>query len=393
MTGRLVAAQIGCGFFAEDQHGPNLVRNENVNRIKWACDVSDDNAAHFAERFGAEKTTRDFREAVADPEVDIILIATSHEIHLPIIELAAESGKHIFCEKPMAVDEEEARKIIRVVRKGKVKLCVDYMRRMAPAMIALKREWLAHRAAPAHHPWRPMVARREKYVEETGTDFLIRIQDESSSYRTVHLDPARGGGLIIGEAVHWLDLASWLFEDDRPVEVLAWGSVRMRFGIRVVFESGNEATIVMTPNGTFDYPKEMCEIACDGALFRMEHFVENQYYGRPGLEREVFRLQRDPQPEIGVQGGLSGFLEKYKSWVTAPAAEREGHLRLYPDKGHEAIFDGFVDAVLNDTATPCDETAGRRATLLAELAIGSIENNAPVRVPKDKWEYLVEECS
>ena len=156
MADGLVAAQIGCGYFAKDQHGPNLVRNENVSRIKWACDLSDENAAGFARRFGAEKTARDFREAVADPEVDIILVATSHEIHLPIIELAAENGKHIFCEKPMAVDEKEARKIIRAVRTGKVKLCVDYMRRMAPASIALKREWLAHKQRPSHHPWRVM---------------------------------------------------------------------------------------------------------------------------------------------------------------------------------------------------------------------------------------------
>lgn len=390
MAKGLVAAQIGCGFFAADQHGPNLVRNENVSRIKWACDVSDENAAGFAGRFSAEKTTRDFREAVADPEVDIILIATSHAVHLPIIECAAKHSKHIFCEKPMAVDEEEARKIIRAVRRGKVKLCADYMRRMAPAMLALKREWLAHKRSPSHHPWRVMVEKRGKLIEETGTDFLVRIQDESSSYRTVHLDAHTGGGLIIGEAVHWLDLASWLFEGDRPVEVLAWGSARMRFGIRLAFESGNEATIVMTPNGTFDYPKEMYEIACDGALFRMEHFVENQYYGRPGLDREVFDLQRDPQPEIGAQGGLAGFIEKYRSCVTPPAAERARHLRLYPDKGHEAIFDGFVDAVLSDTATPCDEMAGLRATLLAQLAVESIKLGRPVPVPPDKWECFIE---
>ncbi len=389
MSKEFVAGQVGCGTFARDQHGPNLRRNPHIGRIKWACDIDSENARLYADKFSAEQTTASFEDVVTDPEVDIICIATSHEIHVPIIESAAKHGKHIFCEKPMAMNEIQAYKIIRAVRKSGVKLCVDYMRRMAPAVVALKREWLKHKTNPEHQPWRYIEIAREKFIEEKSTDFFVRVQDESSSYRLVHLDPFTGGGLIIGEAVHWLDLACWLFDDDRPVEISAWGSSRMRYGIHLAFQSGNAATIICSPNGTFDYPKEMYEIAYDGALFRMEFFVENQYLGRPGTEKEIFPLQRDTNAEVGRQGGLSGYMEKKKERVKDLSDSRDIWSFLLPDHGYEPMFDGFVGAIINDTRTPCNELAGYRATYLGQTAMQSIALNKALPIPVDKWDYYV----
>ncbi len=389
MAKDLVIGQVGCGAFATDQHGPNCVRNPHVAKIKWACDISKEHAEAYAKRFDAEKATSSFEDATTDPEVDIVCIATSHETHVPIIESAAKHGKHIFCEKPMAMDNAQAYKIIRAVRNGGVKLCVDYMRRSAPAVIALKREWLAHKNNPKHQPWRFIDTPHDKLIEEMSTDFFVRVQDESASYRMVHLDPVRGGGLIIGEAVHWLDLACWLFEDDRPIEICAWGSARMRYRIHMKFQSGYQSTVIMTPNGTFDYPKELYEIACDGALFRMEHFVENQYFGRPGPEKETFGLQRDPCVDVGTEGGFEGYMKKHKAMVTQTSGQHDP-TRLWPNHGWEEHFDAFIDAVVNNTPVPCDEMAGYRTTLLGYLAIRSIELNKPLPVPEDLWDCYIE---
>jgi len=388
-TQKFVAGQIGCGAFAVEQHGPNLVRNLHISKIKWACDVNNKNARNYADKYSAEKTTGSFEDVTTDPEVDIICIATSHEVHVPIIESAAVHGKQIYCEKPMAMDELQAYKIIRAIRKNRIKLCVGYMRRMSPAVVALKREWLKHKVNPQHQPWRYIETPREKFIEEKTTDFFVRVQDESSSYRLVHLDPFAGGGLIIGEAVHWLDLACWLFDDDRPVEIRAWGSARMRYGIHLAFESGNAATIVMTPNGTFDYSKELYEIAHDGALFRMEFFVENQYWGRPGIEKETFPLQWDSEPEVGKQGGFAGYLEKKKESIRNLSNAKQGWFSSLVDHGYEPMFDTFVDSIINNTQTPCDELAGYRATYLGYLAMKSIELNKPLPIPVEKWDYYV----
>ena len=390
MSKSFVVGQIGCGAFAVQEHGPNVTRNPNIKKLKWACDVSEERAKSYAKKFGAEKTTTSFEDVTADPEVDIILIATSHEVHVPIIESAASNGKHIFCEKPMAMDELQAYKIIRAVRKNKVKLCVDYMRRMSPAIVALKREWLKHKKNPQRQPWRYIETSHDQLIEESCTDFLVRVQDESSSYRMVHLDAIRGGGLIIGEAVHWLDLACWLFNNDRPIQIQAWGSARMRYGIYLEFQSGNAATITFTPNGSFDYPKEIYEIACNGALLRNEYYVENQYYGRPGIEKETFELHRDTMPETGKQGGLSGYMEKHRSRTNSSSNAKGNWGLLMANHGCEEMFDGSVDAVINDKQTPCNELAGYRATYLGYLAIKSIELNKPLPILVDKWDYYVE---
>ena len=124
MKKKLTAAQVGCGKFAWQQDLKNLSSHPDV-ALKWVCDVNGTNAEKAAEHFSVPHCTTDVLEVIHDPEVDLIKIATSHEAHLPIIESAAKAGKHVFCEKPMAMTEEEAYSIIRAVRRGGIKLCAD----------------------------------------------------------------------------------------------------------------------------------------------------------------------------------------------------------------------------------------------------------------------------
>lgn len=369
---KIMVGQIGCGAFAEGQDLPNFARNPHV-KVKWCCDISLERAKAMAAKFGVSRATTDIMEVINDPEVGMIKIATSHEVHWPIIQAAAAKGKHIFCEKPMAMEEEEAFKIMSAVKKGGIKFCVDLNRRMAPSLIALRNRWLAHRQAPRHNPWRYVETQRECLPEEKQTQLLVRVQDESISYRMVHLDPLRGGGQIIGESVHWLDLACWFFAPQRPVEITAWGSTRFSHGINVKFSDGDMATILFHCGGTFDYPKELYEVTHDGALFRNLCFVENEYYGIPGTERERFPLQRDCLPDIGTEGGFTGFMKKYQARVQGITNAKSGHDSLSFDKGHENMLNGFVDSILDDTLSPCDERAGYLSTYLAKLAIKAIE--------------------
>ena len=369
---KLVVAQIGCGAFARSQHLPNITAHKDLY-LKYCCDVNIDSARSAAEKFGAWQALSDFREALEDSEVDMISVATPHDLHLPVIRAAAEKGIHVFCEKPMAMDVSEAWEIIRAVKHGGIKLCVDLNRRMAPSMHALKRQVAAQQANPKHSPWRYVEIDREQFPEEKRTNLLVRVQDESSSYRLIHMDPARGGGSIIGESVHWLDLACWFFAPQTPVEINAWGSTRMTHGINLTFSSGDNATIIFDVCGTFDYPKEMFEVTSNAALFRNMFFVENRYYGIPGAENEVFPLQRDGYKDEVPAEGFDAFMKKcdlqhQQAGDNIKFAAKE----LVVDKGHTAMLDGFVKAILNNTSSPCDEYAGLQSTMLAKLAIESI---------------------
>lgn len=379
----LNVGQIGCGAFAELQDFPNLMKNKNVN-LTWCCDISKQRAREMADKFSIPKVTTDFMEVINDPEIDMIKISTSHEVHLPIIEAAAAKQVHVFCEKPMALDEVEGYKIIHAVKKGGIKLCVDLNRRMSPAMLSLREKWLSHKHAPKHQKWRYIETNRELLPEENQTQFLIRVQDESMSYRFIHLDPLKGGGLILGESVHWLDLACWFFAPQLPVEVQAWGSVRLSHGINIKFSGGDTATIIFNCGGTFDYPKELYEVTHNGALLRNLCFVENEYFGIPGHSNEKFDLQHDFIPEAGNQGGFSGLMEKYLKKISNLSNGKENYGSLFVDKGHENMLNSFVDAIINGKPSPCDELAGFTSTYLAKLAIKSIEERNVLPIPVDK---------
>ena len=380
-NGKLVAAQIGCGAFAKAQHLPNLKEREDVE-VRYCCDIFLDAAKEAAARFGVPKAVADYGEALADPEVDFVMVATSHDMHLPIVRAAAARGKHIFCEKPMAMELPESWEIIRAVRRAGVKLCVDLNRRMAPSMHALKARVQAQIAAPKHQPWRYVETSRAPLPEEEATHFLIRIQDEGSSYRMVHMDPAHGGGAIIGESVHWMDLACWFFAPQVPVEITACGSSRMTHLIHLKFSGGDSATLDFSVGGTFDYPKELFEVTSRAALFRNLFFVENRYYGIPGLDAETFPLQRDDFAADCPGEGFDAFLAKTALQQRAAAGNlRNVQRELIVDKGHRAMLAGFLAAIRGNAAVPCDELAGLQATLLAKLAIQSIRSRQTLPVP------------
>ena len=376
MNRKLVAAQIGCGKFAYSQHLPNLSAHPDV-MLKWVCDLNHSVAAAAAGKFQVPHVATDIMDVINDPEVDFISLATNHEAHLPIIEAAAQAGKHIFCEKPMAMHDVEAFKIIRAVRRNRVKLCVDLNRRMSPAMVALKARYLAHAANVRHNPWQYVETVREPLPEENLPHLNVRIQDESSSYGLVHLDPLSGGGEIIGESVHWLDLACWLFAPQLPCEITAWGSSRLSHGIYLKFDGGASMTLDFSCSGTFDYPKEIFELSHNAALFRSQFFVENNYYGMPDAGSETFALQHDPFPDKG--DGIDAYMQKYR--LAADAVLKTGKRpNLLVDKGHYAMLDGFVRAIIDGTPVPCDEMAGFRSTFLAQLAIESIRKRQTLPV-------------
>lgn len=384
-NGKLIVAQIGCGKFAMSQDLPNLSSHPKVE-LKWCCDLNSAHATAMAKTFGASCSTNDYLEVINDPEVDLIKIATTHEVHLPIIEAAAKRGIHVFCEKPMAMEIEEAYRIIKAVRQGKIKFCVDLNRRMAPSLIALRKRWQQQLQTPKHQPWRYIETARKPMAEELCSNLLINIQDESSSYGMGHMDPLQGGGAIIGESVHWLDLACWFFAPQLPVEITAWGSSRLSHGITLKFSGGDSATLIFSTAGTFDYPKETYQVTGGAAMFQNLFFVENRYYGIPGLTPELFTMQHDGMKERVPLEGFEAYMKKYRLRAEAAGGnlKKSENQPFMVDKGHRQMLDEFIEAIFNDTPSPCDEIAGFVSTYLAKLAIQSIELRQTLPIPVEK---------
>jgi predicted dehydrogenase len=318
----------------------------------------------------------------------MVILAVPHEAHMFFIQEVLNSGKHLFCEKPMTMTMPEAYEVIRLVKEKGVKLCVDYNRRFSPAMIDLKAAYQAHRTAPKGKARVFTQERnRPKWAEEDQTMVLVRINDEGLTYGGVHIDWKEGGGQIIGEGCHWLDLVAWLMEE-RPVRVIAAGSTRINYVISLEFVSGSLACIFFCACGTFEYPKELIEVQHGGKIFRSECFVENQYYGLGERTVRKFPLQADLQPQVGKEGGLSGYLAKIDA-MGKEYVETGVFSYVFPDKGHRGLLDAFADAILRGKPSPIDEVSGMRATYLSNRAMDSIRRGIPLPVNIEDWEMYV----
>ncbi|MDP7636801.1 MAG: Gfo/Idh/MocA family oxidoreductase [Phycisphaerae bacterium] len=377
---------IGCGKFATGQHLPNCAAAGNVELLH--CSSRSEKGRKTAESFGAKKTSADYRNVLNDPKIDLVILSVPHEMHLFFVQETINAGKHLFCEKPMTMTTAEAYSVIKVVRRKGVKLCVDYNRRFSPAMIDMKRTYLDHRNGKRGKA-RVYLQEpdRQKWAEEGTSTMLIRINDESLTYGGVHIDWKEGGGLIIGEGCHWLDLIPWMLED-RPTRITAVGSTRLNYIISIEFAGGSLGCILFSACGSFEYPKELVEIQDHGRIFRSECYVENQYYGQGERTVKKFPLQQDCYPNVGKEGGMSAYLAKIDA--TGREFVETGKFNYcFPDKGHFNLLETFVEAILHDKPSPIDEMSGMRATYLSERSMESIRTGTSLPVNIEDWEMYV----
>ncbi len=383
---KLRAGIIGCGKFAEAQHLPNIAASDQI--VLQHASSRSQAGQDKARTYGALKISADYRDLLADPEVDMVILSVPHELHLFYIREVLKAGKHLLCEKPMTMTMAESYEVIRLVKEQGVKLCVDYNRRFSPAMVDLKSAYLAHRDHPGGTARVFTQERhRPKWLEEDQTMVLMRINDESLTYGGVHIDWKEGGGQIIGEGCHWLDLVTWLLEE-RPIRVTAVGSTRINYVITLEYPSGSLACIFFSACGSFEYPKELLEVQHGGRIFRSECFVENQYYGLGERTVKRFDLQADWQPEVGTEGGLRGYLAKIDA-SGKEFAETGVFKYIFPDKGHRALLHAFAVAILQDRPSPVDEMVGMQATYLSQRAMDSIRLGTPLPVNLEDWEMYV----
>ena len=121
-------AVIGCGSIANHYHMPALKKCEGVI-LKTACDLIQERAEKAKAEYGFEKTCADYREVLADKEIDAVFVLTKIECHAIISIAAAEAKKNIFMQKALGYSLAEARRIMDSVEKNRVMMTVSFMHR------------------------------------------------------------------------------------------------------------------------------------------------------------------------------------------------------------------------------------------------------------------------
>jgi predicted dehydrogenase len=127
---------IGCGDIAAKRVAAAL-RGARGSRLVAVCRRRADQAEEFARRFGASRWHASWEDLLAS-DVDAVYIATPVDLHARMAIAAAEAGKHVLCEKPMALDVEECDRMVRAAEANGVKLGVAYYRRFYPIVRRLK---------------------------------------------------------------------------------------------------------------------------------------------------------------------------------------------------------------------------------------------------------------
>lgn len=365
-AGKAVVGVIGAGNFSTMTLMPAL--NRIGARVARVADLNGVAARHLASKYGAEQAVTDYREVLRDPEINTVFIAVGHHLHARFVIESLEAGKHTLVEKPLAMNEAELGKILEVsgVRcevsgemqepagadgpaahktppssgrvgdaslpggahgvvalpnadapdlkangpgsvggqdasgaHGALALPPTYRRTDAPLlMVGFNRRFSPHAIR-----MRELLSARSEPLALTMTVNAGIIPPD----HWVH-DPVRGGGRIIGEACHFLDLFVFLTGSRiRTVAAAMMGGAAVvkddKMSIALGFDDGSVGTVNYFANGSKSYPKETLEVFSEGRVLRLENFRVLTGYGFRGFT-------------------------KLKTWRQ--------------DKGHEAEFRAFI---------------------------------------------------
>jgi predicted dehydrogenase len=266
---RIKVALVGAGSFALGSHVPNLLKLRDRFQLRAVMSRTGATAKAVATRAEAAYATTDLDEVLADAEIDLVLIATRHDLHAAQALAALHADKHVFVEKPLALDETELEEIeaFYMNRDGPL-LMTGFNRRFAP---------------PVAH------ARR---LLRTRTTPLVADYRMNAGYLPLDhwTHGPEGGGRNIGEACHVYDLFDALVEG-AEVESVAARAIRGdgtrvaandNFVAAISYADGSVCSLTYTALGHRDHPKERLEIFTDEMVLAIDDYKTLTLAGRGG---------------------------------------------------------------------------------------------------------------
>jgi predicted dehydrogenase/threonine dehydrogenase-like Zn-dependent dehydrogenase len=224
---------------------------------------------HAARKFKFEQTTTDLEQIFADPQTSAVVIATQHDTHAALTARALSAGKHVFVEKPLALDPADLPKLAAALQAAPGTatpiVTVGFNRRFAPHVVVMKK-------------------------------LLSGIQEPKSFVMTVNAGaipsnhwtqgPA-GGGRIVGEACHFIDLLRFLAGVPIRVARIARMDTATRdtATITLEFVDGSLGAIHYLANGSKAFPKERVEVFARGGVLQLDNFRQLRGFGWPGFRK------------------------------------------------------------------------------------------------------------
>ena len=284
--GTLTVGFIGAGNFAQSSLIPYLDTRKVV--LKSVCTSNGLNAKNAARKFAFQSATTEPNEIYASKEIDTVFIATRHNLHGPLCVEAIRHHKHVFVEKPLALNETELTEIIKAhddaTKQSHLRLMVGFNRRFAPS-----------------------VRRAKEFFADLNEPLLVVYRINAGFIPSDHWvhDPVEGGGRIIGEVCHFVDTIQYLTGGE-PVKVFAQslslsGKQTQSDNISVTLRmsDGSVGTIIYLANGDSSVPKERIEISCGGKTAIVDNFKALETYaGGTKRVHESFSVDKGHKTEV-----------------------------------------------------------------------------------------------
>lgn len=283
---------IGAGAFARSVLMPTLARTSDITAVTCATGVS---ARAAAERFSVPFATTDPAELIGRDDVDAVVIATRHDSHAELVAQSLRAGKHVFVEKPLAIDEAGLALVEDALQDAPGILMVGFNRRFAP----FSRE--IHERLGARGP----VA----VVQRINAGRLPR------GHWTQ--DPAVGGGRIVGEGCHFVDLALY-FAGAQPTSVHAVAASGTSEPLEdtviatLGFENGSIATIAYSALGDPSLPKERIEVLGEHGAATIDDF--RALHLHVGGNETTKQSQRDKGHRAELEAFLAACRDGRQPW-------------------------------------------------------------------------------
>ncbi len=201
-NGKIRIGLIGAGNIAQNAHIPAYLKQDDMELVA-VCDLKEDRAKEVAEKYGMKHYTTDYNELLALDDVDAVSICTWNNAHAGATIAAAKAGKHVLCEKPMAMNTQEAEDMKKAVEENNIIFMMGFVNRFRPDVRAIKEMVEAGKMGEIYYAKTAVLRRR-------GTP-LGWFTDLSKS----------GGGPVIDIGVHVIDLTWYMMGKPKPVSVSA----------------------------------------------------------------------------------------------------------------------------------------------------------------------------
>lgn len=316
---------IGAGLYARSTLLPAL--RDSGATLRTVAATNSLSASRAAKSFGFEEATTDVDRVLSDPSTNTIIIATRHDSHARLAVQALRAGKNVFVEKPLALTLDELGDVIEAYQSASqkgVRLMVGFNRRFAPPVVRLKTLLEANPGPKAF----------------VATVNAGAIPDEHWTQ-----DPHVGGGRIVGEACHFIDLLRHL-SGSRIASVRtecahgSSGPIIDVASVHLAFKDGSIGTVHYLANGSRDFPKERIEVFSSGSVVQIDNFRRMRGFSWPGFRAMNLRSQ-----DKGQAACLQAFVSAVSSGVPSPIPASE----LFESSRAAilaALADGDVHAML-----------------------------------------------